>query len=516
MAFYFRKTKEDIIMTEKDKEHYKNNNICRFCEKNFESDKVRDHCHLTGKYRGPAHSKCNINVIQKQSNFIPFVFHNFSIYDCHMFFKRLINKKKDKVDFEIIPKTNEEYISLTYGCIRFIDSYRFLSSGLDSLVKTLVDNSHKTLEDFEEEIVDNDEISNIVNEIKMLIKEDKYKNDSMKDLKKDYPDKINELEEALLDYMGENDLKILKTGFPDKWKYLSKKLAYPCEFFNCIEDYQKPVNNLKKEDFFSKLKNKCPDDEEIERTKEIFKVFDMKNGEQLTEICLKSDVLLLACVFEKFIKVSVNEFEINPLYCVSLPGYTWECGLKYTGINLQTLQDKDLILTLENNIRGGISSVMGDRYVKSDENKKILYMDATNLYEHSMCQHLPYDEIEMWHGDPDLCMNKLQEILNTPDDSDIGYFVEADLRYPDNIKEKTKNFPFCPENKIIDKEKYNDYMNKIKPKNYTKSKKLICDWTDEKNYLVHYRMLRFYVRHGMVLDKIHEIISFKQSNWLEK
>ena len=163
-----------------------------------------------------------------------------------MFFKRLVNKKKDKVDFEIIPKTNEEYISVTYVCIRFIDSYRFLSSGLDSLVKTLVDNSHKTLKDFEEEIVDNDEILNIVNEIKMLNKEDKYKKNSIKDLKKDYPDKINELEEALLDYMAENDLKILKTGFPDEWKYLTKKVAYPYEFFNCIEDYRKPVKNLKK------------------------------------------------------------------------------------------------------------------------------------------------------------------------------------------------------------------------------------------------------------------------------
>ena len=63
-----------------------------------------------------------------------------------MLFKKLVDKKKDKVEFEIIPKTNEEYISVTYGCIKFIDSYRFLSSSLDSLVKTLIDNSHKTLE----------------------------------------------------------------------------------------------------------------------------------------------------------------------------------------------------------------------------------------------------------------------------------------------------------------------------------------------------------------------------------
>ena len=202
------------------------------------SDKVKDHCHLTGKYRGPAHTKSNINVTQKQSNFIPFLFHNFSNYDCHMFFKKLVDKKKDQVDFEIIPKTNEECISVTYGCIRFIDSYRFLSSSLDSIVKTIVDNSHKTLKNLKE-IVDNNEILNIINEI---IEEDK----TIKDLKKDYPNEIKNLVEALLNYMGENDLRILKKGFPDKWNNLTKKLAYPYEYFNSIDDYQKPVNNLEK------------------------------------------------------------------------------------------------------------------------------------------------------------------------------------------------------------------------------------------------------------------------------
>ena len=72
-------------MTEENKEQYKKNDNCRCCEKEILSDKVRDQCHLTGKYRGPAHSKCNNNVAQKQSSFIQFVFHNFSDYDCHLF-----------------------------------------------------------------------------------------------------------------------------------------------------------------------------------------------------------------------------------------------------------------------------------------------------------------------------------------------------------------------------------------------------------------------------------------------
>ena len=175
MAFYFKNTKKDIIMTQEDEEDYKNNNICRFCEKNIESDKVRDHCHLTGKYRGPSHDVCNINVKQKDSNFIPFAFNNFSNYDYHVFFKRFVDLKKDKVIFKIIPKTNEEYIAVKYGCIRFIDSYRFSSESLDKLVKNL----------------------------------------------------------------DEDDFKILKNEFPEKWQYLNKKLAYPYQYFNSIDDYKK-------------------------------------------------------------------------------------------------------------------------------------------------------------------------------------------------------------------------------------------------------------------------------------
>ena len=448
MTFYFKETKKDIIMKQEDEEDFTNNNICRFCEKEILSDKIRDHCHLTGKYRGPSHNVCNINVKQKDGNFIPFAFHNFSNYDCHMFFKKLVDLRKDKVKFEIIPKTNGEYISVRYGCIRFIDSYRFLSESLDKLVKNLDD-----------------------------------------------------------------DFKILKKEFPDKWQHLNKKLPYPYQYFNSIDDYKKPVNDLKKEDFFIKLKNDYPDDDEIERTKEIIKLFNIKNGGELTKLYCKSDVILLAHVVEKLVKVSTREYKFNPLYCVSLPGYTYQCALKYTDIKLQTLQDKDLILLIENNIRGGISSIMGDRYVKSDENNKIIYADATNLYGHSMSQMLPYDEIEMWHGHPDKYWKWLDVILNTPEDSEIGYFLEVDLKNPDDIKQKTKHFPFCPENKKINPNKYDEYMKSIKPENYTISKKLICDWSDKKKYLIHYRMLKFYVRHGMIVGKIHEIISFKQSKW---
>ena len=133
-----------------------------------------------------------------------------------------------------------------------------------------------------------------------------------------------------------------------------------------------------------------------------------------------------------------------------------------------------------------------------------------------MIQPLPYDEIEMRHGHPDLYMNKYKELLDTPNDSDIGYFVEVDSKYTDEKKEKTKVFPIAPENEVVPKDKYNDYLKKIQLRNYAKAKKLICDWCDKKNYLIHFRMLKFYVRHGMIIDNVHEIISFKQNKWLER
>ena len=198
MNFYFKNTKKDIVMSQEDEEKYKNNNICYFCEQEIlDNTKVRDHCHLTGDYRGPAHYNCNINVKQKQSNFIPILFHNFSNYDCHLFFKTLIDKKPDNINLSVIPKTNEEYISVTYGCLRFVDSYRFLQDSLDNLVKTL----------------------------------------------------------------NEDDFKILKKEFPDNWELLNKKLAYPYEYFKNLEDYNKDISTLTKQDYFSKLKNDYPDDE---------------------------------------------------------------------------------------------------------------------------------------------------------------------------------------------------------------------------------------------------------------
>ena len=114
--------------------------------------------------------------------------------------------------------------------MRLIDSCRILSSSSDSLDETLVDHGHKKLTNLKKEFVDdNINLYNIIEIEKILSKDENKK--VIEKLKKIYSDIIEKLEKALNNYIGENDFKILKTEFPDKWKYLTKILGYPFEHF---------------------------------------------------------------------------------------------------------------------------------------------------------------------------------------------------------------------------------------------------------------------------------------------
>ena len=422
---------------------------CLLCENPLDDTKVKDHDHLTGKYRGAAHNICNIQSQQRSSSFVPIFFHNFSGYDCHLIFEELLIQAFEKgYEPKIIPKSMENYVSIQVGCLRFLDSYRFLSSSLDKLVKNL---------------------------------------DS-------------------LPIMDEN-------GFIDK--LFKKKLAYPYEHFN-VDNFDKPLN-LTKEDYRSTLTQSYPSDDDIKRTQELIDKNKIKNGRELTMLYLKMDVLQLADVFENFVESSTREYKINPLYSYSLPGYTWKAGLKSTNIKLDYIKCKELLLLLENNIRGGISSVMGNRHVQSDENKQILYIDANNLNGWAMSQYLPTSEFEKLQLPEEYILEQTVEDLRfIPDNNEFGYFIECDLEYPVEIKEKTKNFPFCPYQTKADPDLFSAYMNNVNQPNYKPTPKFMCDVTNKSKYLIHYRMFKFYLNQGMKVTKIHTIYRFKQSAWLAK
>ena len=303
--------------------------------------------------------------------------------------------------------------------------------------------------------------------------------------------------------------------------FFKKKLAYPYEYLNldtqsASGNFQEPLN-LTKEDYWSTLTQSYPSDDDIKRTQELIDKNKIKNGRELTMLYLKMDVLQLADVFENFVESSTREYKINPLYSYSLPGYTWKAGLKLTNIKLDFIKDKDLLLLLENNIRGGISSVMGDRHVQSDENKQILYIDANNLYGWAMSQYLPTGEIEKLQLPEQILLEQIvEDLTHCPDNNEFGYFIECDLEYPVENKEETKNFPFCPYQTKADPNLFSGYMNNINQPNYKPTSKLMCDVTNKSKYMIHYRMFKFYLDQGMKVTKIHTIYKFKQSPWLGK
>ena len=169
----------------------------------------------------------------------------------------------------------------------------------------------------------------------------------------------------------------------------------------------------------------------------------------------------------------------------------------------------------ENGIRGGISGIFGDRYFESDNNTVIKHVDMNNLYGFAMLQHLPTGNFQIYENNS-ITESFINKVLNTHNCSNTGYVLIVDLIYPDNIKYKSKNFPFCPENQTINPDNYTAYMKEHEPKPHRPTSKLICDQTNKDYYIVHYRNLKFYIRMGMIISKVHRIVSFDQSPWLAK
>ena len=134
-------------------------------------------------------------------------------------------------------------------------------------------------------------------------------------------------------FMSENDLIFLKTVFPDECNW--KKLEYLYNYLNSHDDDQK-TSELGKRRLLYWIKNTSSSDEELERTKKSIEYCNTQNGEKLMEFSSRSDIVLHTCISEK--KLSINEFGMNTLFSVSLPGFKTHCGMKYTGNNLQRLQ----------------------------------------------------------------------------------------------------------------------------------------------------------------------------------
>ena len=417
----------EMIISSDELKQFNEATKCWICNEEFDDtddEKVKDHCHYTGRFRGAAHNSCNLKY--KKPKLIPVVFHNLSGYDSHLFIKNL---GFTDGNIDCIPNNEEKYISFTKNTvvgsytnkegkdksikhkIRFIDSFKFMSDSLESLVNNLPGDGFNNLE--------------------------KY-------------------------YKGEKLSLVKRKGF------------YPYEYMNSLKRFKE--NKIPpKEAFYSRLTGEGISDEGYEHVKKVWKVFGMKTLQDYHDLYNVNDVLLLADVFENFRNVCMENYKLDPAHYFTAPGLAWDACLKITDVELELLSDIDMLLMIEKGIRGGVSMIsnrhakannkyMGESFNEKDPSKYIVYLDANNLYGWAMSKPLPthgfkwmkVDELETW---------ELHSCI-----------LEVDLEYPKNLHDLHNDYPLAPEQIVVNK------VSKLIP-NLGDKKKYVLHYENLKQYL---------------------------------
>ena len=383
-------TKKMIPLTIKEKIHHSEQKICYICKKECDKNdkkhyKVRDHCHYTGKYRGAAHNICNLRYkIPKE---IPIVFHNGSTYDYHFIIKELI--KEFDGNFECLGENTEKYITfsaprkkkienknieITYK-IKFINGYRFMSSSLSKLVDNLSEGLHNNKYLNCESCLDYIRTKNEKLILKCFNCKQYYEKDFNKELIKRFA--------STYEFCNKN---------LNKFILLLIKGVYPYEYMDNWEKFDK-ISLPNKESFHSNLNMENIDDIDYRHGNSVFKRFKLKNLGEYHDLSVQSDTLLLADAFENFRNACLKVYELDPAHYLSLP-----C-LKKTNIKLELLTDYDMLLIVEEGIRGGIchsihrhakaNNKYMENYDKNEESSYIQYLDTNNLNGWEMSQKLP-------------------------------------------------------------------------------------------------------------------------------
>ena len=448
-----------MIFTKEDEKQFNTVSDCWICGEELENNnKVRDHCHYTGRYRGAAHNSCNLKYRKPES--VPVFFHNLTGYDSHLFIKKLGSSNK-KETIECIPNNEEKYITFTKTIITgqytnkkgeeknktfnivFKDSLKFMLSSLGALVNNLPKNGFKN---------------------------------------------------------------ISKYYTPEEVELIKQKGFYPYEYMDTEEKF----NDTKlppREVFYSKLSGKGISEKDYKHACNVWNTFKMKTFKDYHKLYNETDVLLLADVFENFRNLCLKIYRLDPVYYYTAPGLAWDACLKMTNINLELLSDPNMLLMFEKGIRGGISMIsnrygkannkyMGNRYNKNELNKYLMYLDANNLYGSAMSEKLPIHSFKwLSSGEMEKLFNNqvVQIWEKTP------CILEVDLEYPENLHDLHNDYPFCPE--------------KVKCKNGVE--KLIPNLRNKTKYVIHYKNLIQCLKAGLKLKKIHRGIKFIESAWLK-
>ena len=461
-----------IEMTNEDKESFRSAKECHICKISYGANDnfnniVRDHCHVTGKYRGSAHEFCNLNF--QLTDKIPVVFHNLKGYDSHFIMQEIGNIVKEyahvdakgnkrEMRINVIPCNMEKYMAFMLGrYLLFIDSFQFMSSSLSNLVNNLPAEAFK------------------------------------------YTGQV---------FQGKQ-LSLMK-----------KKGVYPYDYMNSFKKFE-DSRLPKKEDFFSVMNNEHITDKEYQHAQNVWNEFGLSSMGEYHDLYLKSDILLLTDVFENFRKACQQYYELDPAHYFTTPGLSWDAMLKMTKTKLELMSDVDMFLFIEKGMRGGISYIANrygkannkymENYNPEEASKNIMYLDANNLYGWAMSQYLPTGGFK-WLTEEEVDLSKFD------DESEKGLILEVDLEYPEELHNLHNDYPLAAEKIKVTEDMLSPYCREIAEKFKVKVglvEKLVPTLSKKERYVLHYHNLQLYMSLGLKLTKIHRALEFNQSPWLK-
>ena len=286
-----------------------------------------------------------------------------------------------------------------------------------------------------------------------------------------------------------------------QYHLLNRKGVYPYEYVNSWDRFNEtqlpPIDA-----FYSNLNMSSISEDDYQHAQRVWKEFGIHNLGDYHDLYLRTDVVLLANMFEAFRDTCLKHYKLDPAHFYTSPGLAWKDCLKRTGIKLELLTDPDMLVMFERGIRGGITQAvrkyalannkyMGDKFDPKSESSYLQYLDANNLYGWAMSQPLPTGGFKWTDVNP----NEMSELATR---TDKGNLLEVDVSSPKELHNQHNDLPFMCERMEI---------NGVE--------KLVPNLRDKKNYVIHIQALNQALQHGLRLHRIHRAIEFNQSPWLK-
>ena len=298
-------------------------------DKNYKNKrKVIDHCHYTGKFRGAAHNKCNINY--KVPKDIPVIVHNTS-YDTHFMINQLAEKFKDELD--CIGENIEKYITFSVPIrkkcgdgktvthkLKFIDSFRFMPTSLSELV-----------DNFSGKIFNSIECKKCMERerINWQCCFDQLKNGRLIHKCRECKEKWEKPIEGLIKKFS--SIYQFCNGDLNKFVLLLRKGVYPYKDMDSWEKFSE-TSLPGTETFYSNLNLENISDDDYAHAQKVWKVFGIRNRGEYHDLYVQTDTLLPENVFEKFRNNCIDIYWLDPVYFVIALGLAWQVCLKKTEI----------------------------------------------------------------------------------------------------------------------------------------------------------------------------------------